>query len=50
MGLPRWQSWQCSLLTESEFVALLLAVSFSNQVGRKDLTPIAVLTGPSALG
>ena len=25
MGLPRWQSWQCSLLTESEFVALLLA-------------------------
>ena len=26
VGLPRWQSWQCSLLTESEeFVALLLA-------------------------
>ena len=26
VGLPRWQSWQCGLLAESEFVALLLVV------------------------
>ena len=25
VGLPRWQSWQCILLTEIESLALLLA-------------------------
>ena len=52
-GLPRWQSWQCSLLTESEeFVALLLAGCLSGgQILLKSATqwPVPMIVRPAVL-